>query len=319
MLFDKRGPQRMFMPESWTVDYVEERFRELRPPIVISFFDRYSHLNCLLETILKSKNVDEYDIFVVQDAHPTTVHDKKEQENLKIRIAQMRHQTAIHFVERESNYGVGINARSFGSSAIEVADSCIFLEDDLEVAPGFLEFATEGISQALKNPHKILGVNGYMPPLPTQTKDGSISPILMKRFHGWGVGHIGYHWKQIQWPSIQDYRLLIDHFRDEINDNLGPDVWNMIRGTCFGVLDAGDVSVWVYCLLNRLSVITPSVSLTKNNGFDGSGQHSVKTNAFDIKTLPTQTEFDWEQIKESPKMIKKAVEFRNLMAVGGEK
>ena len=311
MMHKKRGPQHINVPSAWSKEFISKNYRGYRPPVVISFYDRYDHLYRLLQSLKSCHEIELYDIFVFQDAHSYSAHGQNHQRIFFDEIKNYKKNISLHISLRERNLGLLLNSTEMISSAIEVADSCIFLEDDLEVSSGFLEFMSEGIEYALENYTDVVGVNGYMPPIQKFSPAKEVTPVLTKRWHGWGVGHIGHHWRRFTWPNLQDYKLLTDNYASEINEELGLDVWNMIRGVCFGVLDAGDVAVWFYSIMNNLDLVSPSFSLVRNHGFDGSGMHCFETDRFDIDNLPAQFKFNWDKVNKSPQIQKKCVEFRN--------
>jgi len=309
-MFKKRGPQLLHNPDPESIRLVYENYRGLKPPILISFFDRYSHLENLISSLGRCRNICGHDIFIVQDAHSWGNHDENKQNRLRKYIASQENDLNIIFVERSANLGVGRNLREFTAAAIEVADACINLEDDMEVAPGFIDFVSQGIEHAVNKRNSIFGVTGYLPPILDETSM-NVSPILVDRYSAWGVGHIAHHWKRVAWPTVNDFRLLKDSYAETVNEKFGHDCWTMLRGSCFGLLDAGDVAIWVYCIKNNLKVISPSHALARNNGLDGSGTHCVRTDVFDIDNLGSYERFDWLEVEYSQPTVDRCVNFRN--------
>jgi hypothetical protein len=217
---------------------------------------------------------------------------------------------SLELVSRTENRGGTKNALDGLTYLLNKYGKAIFLEDDIETAPGFLSFINEGLSY-YQNDDRILSISGYTPPLSVLNSDFG-DYYINPRFNGWGAGM----WKRsmdITPSKLSEIKDLNLKKIKPLLDQGGEDIYFMARSEENGDIDAQDVRNMVFMAIHGLYTVYPRVSLVQNTGLDGSGFHCGSTKKFNHKVLWSKTsEFVFEQNPQiNKKILKENRKFRS--------
>ncbi len=177
----------------------------------------------------------------------------------------------------DSNKGLAESIMTGISYMFTECDSVIVLEDDCLPAPGFMQYMNQCLTKyhSLKD---VYAVSGYGWPIdfPETTSD----VYACGRISSWGWGT----WKD-RWDGFhRDYTVLRQLRLDEelslCLETWGHDLEQMLINQVRGDIDSWAVFWALYVIQNKGFSINPYNSLIENIGFDGSGEHCDKSDAF---------------------------------------
>ncbi len=256
-------------------------------PIGISTYSRTKHLKQTIQALQKNTLAKESELYIFSDA------PKKGDEDIVGRVREYADSVTgfkkVHVVKRKSNGRVK-NNRGGMKQLLDSHGKCIFMEDDIVTAPGFLQFINDGL-EFYKNDKKVRFVGGHTPNLKTNLGNNE-DVYFSKRFHGWGFGI----WQNSFYILEQQVSLkeLINNknIKDALDEN-GTDLYNMVVADAKGDINASDVRVCYQMAIKDLYIALPTKTLVKNIGLDGSGVHCGNDDIYADDKLSKKTSFNF--------------------------
>ena len=174
---------------------------------------------------------------------------------------------------RETNWGVYASATTADREVVENHGRMICLEDDVVVAPDFLDFINSGLDY-FEGDSRIYSISGYCQPI-VFPKD-YLDPYWLSFAHvPWGFGT----WKDRYFNMDPSWNPL-----PEIKKNwrlygkmLKYCTWilTILEGDAHGECVAGDARLCGQMMLKGMVSVVPKESRSKNIGFDRSGIHGA--------------------------------------------
>lgn len=246
-------------------------------PIGISTYTRLRHIRRTIEALKRNPKAKESELFVFSDAPKPGDEDA---------VAAVRHYLktitgfrAIEIIERTTN-GRTANTHGGKRMLIDQYGRMIVMEEDIVVAPGFLDYMNHALDLFECDP-RIFAVTGYSPGMRLEwsvADDIYLSP----RFSGWGYGIWKSRYDRIprridDWDEVSarpDFQARLAR--------LGDDYLPMLQHELAGAIDAGDVRMNYLMARDDLRVVAPTRSLTENTGHDSSGIHCGSTQRFSV-------------------------------------
>lgn len=131
----------------------------VKPPVVIFAYNRPYHLDKCLEALGSNLSISERQVFLFIDG-PRNDFDRLAQVEIKKSIHKHSKLFKIKVIERLENIGLKNNIEQGVSVLLESNDSIIVLEDDLIVAPVFLDFMDIGLDK-YSTDKSICQISGY--------------------------------------------------------------------------------------------------------------------------------------------------------------
>ena len=177
---------------------------------------------------------------------------------------------SVEVVEREHNLGLMTSITEGVTRVTRAHESAIVVEDDLVVAPRFLEFMNLALERYASEP-RVMQISGYMYPCELRGAAGS---GFLPSISCWGWATWDRSWRAYD-PSASAWdRLRADPAAKRRFDmDGGYDYSGMIESVRRGTLESWGV-VWYLSVFSRGGlVLYPRKSLVTNTGFDGSGTH----------------------------------------------
>ncbi|MGJ4932293.1 glycosyltransferase family 2 protein [Bradyrhizobium sp. HKCCYLS2038] len=177
---------------------------------------------------------------------------------------------SLRLVEQPANLGL---SRSITGGIAELCASAgrvIAVEDDLQVAPCFLEFLNVALDR-YQNDERVLQISGYGFPMAPKDR-ASFLPIISC----WGWATWARAWKHYdpEMTAFEDLRFDAGR-RHRFNLDGAYDYWGMARSQRDGHIDSWGIR-WQMSLFARDGlVLYPPASLVENTGVDSSGTHGA--------------------------------------------
>ena len=235
-------------------------------PVLLFTYNRLSHTQRCVEALLKNHLSSESELFIYSDA----AKDIAQQESVKeVRnfIHTIQGFKAITIIERDKNWGLAKNIINGVTTQVNRYGKVIVLEDDLVVAPFFLQFMNEAL-ETYKDEPKIGHIQAC-----DFTQDPSLPDTFLIKFTGsWGWATWDRAWKHFN-PNGKELlqemqkRQLAHAF--DMNGKYG--FTRMLRRQIEGKNNSWAIRWNASLFLKDILSLNVGRSLVQNEGFDGSG------------------------------------------------
>lgn len=171
---------------------------------------------------------------------------------------------------RSKNVGLAANIIEGVSDVCDTYGRVIVLEDDMVVAPGFLDYMNDALD-CFEPQKAVWHVTGWNYPIdPT----GLPETFLWRGMNCWGWGTWADRWAHFE---KNPQRLLSSWSLTKIDrfniDRAEPDFWAQVEANARGTLNTWAI-FWYATIFEQGGLcLNPTKSLVLNIGFDGSGEH----------------------------------------------
>lgn len=251
-------------------------------PVIVPTLCRAEHFIRCIESLRRNPWAKYTDLYIGLDYPAKESHwegYRKISAYLENSFPEFR---AVKIYKREKNVGAGPNSRMLRLEAEKVFDRFIYLEDDLEVSPNFLEYMDKALMEYEHDPD-VVAVCGYSYPLDWKAADGAT--VVRQSFNcaAWGRGF----WSKkrnalerylkpngLSKDFSQAYRSgrfgkMID-FAVKDYVSMCENGWSSKKGflNC-----TSDLAMRIYLAVNDKYAVMPLISKVRNHGYDGSGEY----------------------------------------------
>ena len=244
-------------------------------PILLFVYNRPLHVRRSIESLLANELAKESELYIFSDA----AKDEATQPNVN-EVRQFIHSIKgfkeIHYVERTDNWGLARNIIDGVTRLVNEYGRVIVLEDDLIVAPYFLQFMNDAL-ETYKDEDNVCHIQAC-----DFTKDPILPDTFLIKWTGsWGWATWKRAWKIFN-PNGQE---LLDElikrkltYRFDFNGKYGYTrmLRNQIKGKNNSWAIRWNASLF---LADKLS-LNVGKSLIQNEGFDGSGTNCGSGNLY---------------------------------------
>lgn len=250
----------------------------MNAPIALFAYNRPSHLQRTLASLRRNTRAAESILYLFSDGSRTR-DDKEKVTAVRSILRSVTGFAHIERVEHEHNRGLATSIITGVSMVLSRHGKVIVLEDDLEVAPRFLDYINEALSFYQEN-QRIFSISGYTPPL-RFPPDYSSDIFFLPRCSSWGWATWRNRWERVDW-EVRDRDLIADRAIRDGFDRAGSDLSDMLERWLAGAVDSWAIRFnWAHFRHNALSVF-PVVSQVRSFGCDGSGRHVGSTHRYDV-------------------------------------
>ena len=235
-------------------------------PILLFVYNRPEHTRRCIESLLKNSLASESNLFIYADgAKDSTQQEAVNEVRNYIRSIQGFKQ--ITLMERSENWGLARNIINGVTTQVNRYGKVIVLEDDLVVAPYFLQFMNDAL-EVYKNEPRVGHIQAC-----DFTQDSSLPATFLIKWTGsWGWATWDRAWKHFN-PNgnelLQELeeRKLIHVF--DFNGKYG--FTRMLRRQIEGKNNSWAIRWNASLFLKDILSLNVGRSLVQNEGFDGSG------------------------------------------------
>ncbi len=264
----------------------------LASPVFIPTLCRSEHFRKCVEALKRNSIAKQTDLIIGLD-YPAKDSHQKGYEEIRLYLATLSGFRKVIVFEREENFGSARNIEDAIQKILENYDSFIYLEDDNEVSPNFLEYVNKGLVKFKDSP-SVFAICGYSfyDDIPHDNN------TFYRQNRGMCVWGYGIHKK---W--LEAYRQCFTRSYC-LKKLLNPiTLFKAAACSCstllFLVMAAKnsklctDNTYSIYMLFESKDVIMPVVSKVRNNGFDGTGEHCGINEKMIKKVLDEQSGFEF--------------------------
>ena len=258
-------------------------------PVALFIYRRPEHTRRTLKTLLACKELASSPLHVYCDGAKTA--DAIEPVKAARRIARDLAPQSALFIEREQNQGL---ARSIIEGTTDLTNrfgKVIVVEDDLEVAPSFLQFMNEALDRYALD-ESVMQVSGYQFPLDPPLSERT---LFLGFPTSWGWGTWARAWKHFDEGASGYQALKADPALQRRFDLDGSyPYFDMLERQLRGEIDSWAIRWHLSVFMRRGLVLYPGRSLIRNTGFDGSGTHCESGSGFADESVSGVGTGDWE-------------------------
>ncbi len=240
-------------------------------PIALFVYNRPTHTRQTVEALQKNALAIQSDLIIFSDA-PKDETQADAVRDVRQYIHQIDGFKSVTIVERKMNFGLANSIIDGVTSIVNERGRIIVLEDDLIVAPHFLDYMNLALDKYQDEP-KAIQISGYMFPVKLEIKEDALFLPLTTSW-GWAT------WKRA-WdlfdPDARGYaRVSTDPtLRERFNLDGAYDYFSMLEAQMTGKVDSWAIRWYLSAFMLGALTLYPRQSLIKNVGFDGSGTHKA--------------------------------------------
>jgi hypothetical protein len=169
------------------------------------------------------------------------------------------------------NLGLAQSITKGVGELVAIHGRVIVVEDDLELAPGFLKFMNAALDR-YENAENVFQISGHMFDVPEFV--GRNDAIFLPLTTTWGWATWARSWQAYDPTASGWKRLLVDRaLRRRFNLNESYDYVRLMKLQALGRSDSWGIR-WYWSVFQRDGLcLFPPQSLVRNTGQDGSGTH----------------------------------------------
>ena len=264
-------------------------------PIVVFTYNRPEHTLRTVDALLNNPLANDSDIIIYSDSARTTNHQNavNEVRNYLSTITGFR---SIKVIHRDKNLGLAESIIQGVTEVLQESEKVIVLEDDMVVAPYFLEYMNEALDQFVDD-DRVISVHGYVFPVDIILPEAFFLPGA--DCWGWATWRRGWQIFNPNGKYLLD-ELMRRHLIQEFDYNGAYPFLNMLRDQIKGENDSWAIRWHASAFLANKLTLYPGRSLVNNIGNDSSGVHSGTTENFDVELSKTSINLNNVIVEVSP-------------------
>ena len=235
-------------------------------PILLFVYNRPEHTRRCIERLLKNSLASESNLFIYADgAKDSTLQEAVNEVRNYIRSIQGFKQ--ITLMERSENWGLARNIINGVTTQVNRYGKVIVLEDDLVVAPYFLQFMNDAL-EVYKNEPRVGHIQAC-----DFTQDSSLPATFLIKWTGsWGWATWDRAWKHFNPNGNELLQELEERKLTHVFDFNGKyGFTRMLRRQIEGKNNSWAIRWNASLFLKDILSLNVGRSLVQNEGFDGSG------------------------------------------------
>lgn len=281
-------------------------------PIVLFAYKRPAHLRQCLAALARCELISDSKLVIFADAakHQAGAEDLRGVAEVREIIHQIDWCGELIVHERVVNFGFQ-NQISGITEVLADHDRVIVLEDDLVVAPSFLEFMNQAL-QVYRNDDDVMHVSGYMLPLNCALPD----TLFYNAATCWGWGTWRRAWAHFRDEPERQLEAISRHPKRADFDC--PPYWylNQLRDNVAGKVKTWD-GMWHASVFLRGGLsLHPGSSLVRNIGHDGTGENCVSSPQFDTPATDRQLSVERIAKREWPRIRREIAKHYGIRTPG---
>ena len=235
-------------------------------PILLFVYNRPEHTRRCIESLLKNSLASESNLFIYADgAKDSTQQEAVNEVRNYIRSIQGFKQ--ITLMERSENWGLARNIINGVTTQVNRYGKVIVLEDDLVVAPYFLQFMNDAL-EVYKNEPRVGHIQAC-----DYTQDSTLPATFLIKWTGsWGWATWDRAWKHFNPNGNELLQELEERKLTHVFDFNGKyGFTRMLRRQIEGKNNSWAIRWNASLFLKDILSLNVGRSLVQNEGFDGSG------------------------------------------------
>lgn len=253
-------------------------------PIALFVFRRPEHTRRLLESLTANELASQSRLFIFCDG-PRKAEDRAGVAEVRAVIRERQWCQEVEIIERESNRGLANSVIAGVTQLCEEFGRVIVVEDDLILAPGFLNYVNKGLNHFV-NSNSVMQISGHMFPV-ANIQDGNA--IFLPFVTSWGWATWQRAWQHFDPTCVTALdELSQTDVRRRFNLDNSYEYSEMLKRQLDGKIDSWAIR-WNWSVFKKEGlVLYPRKTLVTNGGFDGSGTHGWRSRSY-TKNMAVET------------------------------
>lgn len=247
-------------------------------PILLFVYNRPKHTQQLVRSLQKNELAAQSQLIIYSDA-PQNEIDRLAVEETRNYIHSIKGFATLSIIEREKNHGLARNIIDGVTTQINRYGRIIVLEDDLIVAPYFLQFMNDAL-EMYKDEPKIGHIQGC-----DFTNDDSLPDTFLIKWTGsWGWGTWKRAWKLFN-PNGEELLKQLESSKQTRTFDFDGNYpfTRMLRRQVSGANHSWAIRWNASLFLSDVLSLNVGKSLVRNTGFDSSGTNCGGGDLYDSK------------------------------------
>ena len=235
-------------------------------PILLFVYNRPEHTRRCIESLLKNSLASESHLFIYADGSKDSTQQEAVNE-VRNYIRTIKGFKQITLMERSENWGLARNIIDGVTTQVNRYGKVIVLEDDLVVAPYFLQFMNDAL-EVYKNEPRVGHIQAC-----DFTQDSSLPATFLIKWTGsWGWATWDRAWKHFNPNGNELLQELEERKLTHVFDFNGKyGFTRMLRRQIEGKNKSWAIRWNASLFLKDILSLNVGRSLVQNEGFDGSG------------------------------------------------
>lgn len=270
-------------------------------PVVIFCYNRPQHLRRTVKALQENSLATTSDLIVYADG-PRLPGDFDKVAEIRNYLQTIDGFASVTIYSSEINKGLANSVIAGVTQILEIHESVIVMEDDMECTTDFLDYMNQAlITYSSRN--DIFSVSGYGPVLELP-EDYPHDIYLVPRASSWGWGTWRDRWMKADWQVSDFMNIRKDKTLRKKLTKGGEDLWPMLFKQQTDVISSWAVRwTWSQTKNNAYGLYLVQ-SKIKNIGIDGSGENfSKETRAYDNKLWEGRVIFE-KDIQPDPDVMR---------------
>lgn len=259
-------------------------------PIILFAFNRPDALRNTLEHLLHCDGAGQSPLYVFVDGPRVNKDGEREKvEAVRSLVASISGFKSVTYQFETENKGLAQSIISGVSRVIDRHGRAIVMEDDLEVAPGFITYMNTMLD-GFEHDKRVMQISGFSTEFPIP-KGYPHDVYLNRRAESWGWATWKDRWDTVDWEISEIEQLKADRkFKRAFND-IGSDMYDML-------LDSVSTGrIWAvkfaYSMFRQGAFqVSPIYSLVRNEGFGEDSTNCQSYNCYKYVFNDWQHSFD---------------------------
>ena len=253
----------------------KEKFIAHLAPIVLFTYNRLQHTKQTIEALQKNVYASDSELFIYSDA-PKNEKAVLEVQTVRDYLHSINGFKKITIIGRNENWGLARNIIDGVTSIVNKYGKIIVLEDDIVTSKYFLKYMNDALKIYEDEP-QVMAVSGY-------TANIRLSDVPETFFLPWTSCWGWATWKRV-WDNFErnPEKLIAQFTKEDIykfNLDNSYNFWAQVVDNANGKLFTWAVFFYATVFAQDGLVLYSAKNLSKNIGFDGTGEHCGKDDNF---------------------------------------
>ena len=241
-------------------------------PIVLFVYNRPDHTRRTIEALQCNALAAQSELFVFSDG-PNRAIDREKVSEVRDYLKGVSGFQRVVVKESEINRGLAISIIEGVSDIVNEHGRIIVLEDDIVTSPYFLYYMNDALER-YAHEDRLMHVSGYMYPVDPK---GLGDAFLCQIPSPWGWGTWQRAWRFFKKDAEETRRTFTIKQIHQFNLDGVHNFWEQVQHNWQGKADTWAIFWHISIFRKNGLCLSPSRSLTRNIGQDGSGVHCLQS------------------------------------------
>lgn len=263
-------------------------------PLAIFAYRRPAKLRACLQYLAQCPEAKHTSLTVFVDGPKTNDQIAKVEQTIEVARGATGFKN-VTVISRKKNNGLSNSIIGGVRLILEKEPSLIVVEDDLEVAPGFLTYMNSAL-QIYKDSPQVISVHGYC--YPTTQELSATFFLRGADCWGWATWRRGWELFNADGDSLlRDLQMCSEIELFDFNGSAN--YLQMLKQQTQGKVDSWAIRWYASAFLANKLTLYPGESLVRNTGLDGTGTHGQGDWSHDVSLPAASPRVEWTEPIES--------------------